>query len=91
METTNQPSSFTVGHCSACAADVLTYVDFDANGALVHNCLGCGAALHEDLQSVSPDQLAEHGYEIAAPGSCGSGGCGSCGVRPAAAATHELT
>ncbi len=90
VKTTNQ-APFTVGHCAICGTRVLTYVDLNDDGMLVHGCLRCGAALHDDLQSVSQDQLAEHGYEIAVASSCGSGGsggCGSCGVKSAPVATH---
>ena len=74
-------TSFPTARCAACARTVLTYVDFDDLGER-RRCVHCDAVVVSDLRWIGAPELADAGYEIAAPrraGGCGSGGCGSGG------------
>jgi hypothetical protein len=78
---------FPIARCVPCGRDVLTHVDFDADGAERRRCIHCDAELDPaEVRWVDGEALERAGYAVEAPAGegCGRPGCGQgrCG-RPA--------
>lgn len=73
---------FVLGWCAACAREVLTHADVDADGTARRLCLICDGPVDEGLRQGQEADLAGMGYVLIDPShTCGTSGCGSgnCG------------
>jgi len=72
---------FLLGHCSRCARDVLTHVDYAEDGER-QLCVHCDGPVVDSLHQVKGVDLSAAGYRnVEETGGCGGGGCGGCRVR----------
>jgi hypothetical protein len=72
------PRDFALAFCPECRREVLTYPDFEADGADPRRCLHCDERLAGELRWVGADELTTLGYEVSdADGEEGSG-CVTC-------------
>jgi hypothetical protein len=66
---------FTVGHCSVCARQVLTYPALDPGSDQLH-CVHCDAAVSDGIRPANGSELPDHGYGLLELQGCGNPDCG---------------
>jgi hypothetical protein len=79
-------SEFPFADCPACAKQVLTHLDFDADGVEVRRCIHCDLVIpSEHLRWAAASALRVNGYALLEARTCGNGGgcrAGGCCTRP---------
>jgi hypothetical protein len=75
-------SEFLLGECPICLKQVLTHVDFDADGSELRRCVHCDATIDAAaLRWVDGSELESTGYALLEARVCGNGGGCSSGCR----------
>jgi len=67
---------FTVGWCTQCERDVLTYPDPDSDEVAAVRCVHCEQTVDHALRTAKGDALPEHGYGLLETQGCGNPSCG---------------
>jgi len=77
VETTEPTAlSLSIGPCPECKRDVLTWIDYDENGAERRLCVHCDSVVEADVHLVGEGELAEKDYALVEEQGCGRPDCG---------------
>ena len=76
VETDESSVSLSMGLCPGCKRDVLTWLDYDDDGAERRLCVHCDATVETGLRLVDESELSEKDYAFVQEQGCGRPDCG---------------